>query len=352
MDISKIDVNLKIETQIEREGITFFDIKNEPFSIHGVFRECDEYVRMPDKAAREVSGNVRVLSKNTAGGRVRFVTDSPYVAIKAVQIGSPNMSHMPPSGQAGFDIYERVENEDVYVKTFIPTYASRDGFEGVIDFPDSKERLLTINFPLYFNVRELYVGIKTGSHLKAAPEYTHSLPIVFYGSSITQGGCASRPGNSYQGFLSRWYDADYINLGFSGSAKGEDAMAEYIAALDMSAFVYDYDYNAPTVEHLAQTHDRFYRIVRAAHPDIPIIMMSRPAVNLNEDEKARSEIVYATYRDALLRGERVYHIFGHELMDVCGNEGTVDGCHPTDLGFFSMAKRLKKEFDKFIDEKR
>ena len=78
--------------------------------------------------------------------------------------------------------------------------------------------------------------------------------------------------------------------------------------------------------------------------------MSRPKIRLSDDEERRRDIVYSTYRNALGRGENVYHVFGCELMELCGGEGTVDGCHPTDLGFFSMAKRLKREFDKFIDK--
>ena len=348
--IEKIDSNFIIETKIVREGLKFFDAKNSPFTLHGIFYENGQYARLPDSVAKSVNDGVHILSKHTAGGRVRFVTDSPYIVIKALQKGSPDMAHMPPSGQAGFDLYETVDGECVYRKSYMPAHNAVDGFEGVFDLAGGRERIFTLNFPLYFNVKELYIGIREGSVLKKAPDYTISRPIVFYGSSITQGGCASRPGNAYQGFLSRWYDADFINLGFSGSAKGERAMAEYIAGLDMSAFVYDYDYNAPSPEHLLNTHDAFYKIVRAAHPTIPIVFASRPKVALTADEKRRSEIVRATYEAALSRGENVYHVFGSELMAVCGDEGTVDGCHPTDLGFFSMAKAFGVEFDKFIDK--
>jgi len=349
MNISKIDKNFDVSDEISREGIAFYDIKCEPFSVHGVFYENGAYVRMPDSVAASVSDGVRILAKNTAGGRVRFITDSPYIAVKAVQKGRPDMSHMPATGQAGIDLYENINGEEIFSKTFIPE--SKDGgFERIYDFSTSGEHNVTLNLPLYFNLCELYIGLKKGSSVKKAPDYSVKVPIVYYGSSITQGGCASRPGNSYQGFLSRWYDADYINLGFSGNAKGEDNMAEYIASLDMSCFVYDYDHNAPSARHLELTHEKFYKIIRAAHPDIPILFMSRPKIYLTEDEKLRSDIVYKTYRAALSRGENVYHIFSNELMELSGDEGTVDGCHPTDLGFFSMAKRIKLEFDKFIDK--
>ena len=105
------------------------------------------------------------------------------------------------------------------------------------------------------------VGIDDDAEFLAAPAQKYEKPVCFYGSSITQGGCASKPGNSYNAMLARWLDFPQVNLGFSGNGKGEDTMAEYIASLDMSAFVYDYDYNAPTTEHYEATHDRFYRII-------------------------------------------------------------------------------------------
>ena len=346
--IEKVDSNFLLETKIERDGLKFLDIKSAPFTLHGIFYENGQYVRLADSVAKSVSKGVHILSKHTAGGRVRFVTDSPYVAIKVLQQGSPDMAHMPPSGQAGFDLYETVDGEQVYLKSYMPAYSAVDGFEGVFDFSSGTEHILTLNFPLYFNVKELYIGLREGSVLKKAPDYSVKVPIVYYGSSITQGGCASRPGNSYQGFLSRWYDADYINLGFSGSAKGEKEMAEYVSSLDMSAFVYDYDHNADNAEHLRRTHEPFYKIIREVHPDIPVVFMTRPKVFLSKAEKQNLEVIYETYSKALKRGENVYFVPGSELMELCADEGTVDGCHPTDLGFFSMAKRLKKEFDKFI----
>ena len=349
MGIEKIDKNLKVETNIEKSDIVFFDIKEEPFSVHGGFYENGQWVRMPDAVAMTVNKGVYNLSKCTAGIRVRFTTDSPYVAIHTKQLGEVGMSHMPPSGQYGFDLYEERDGREIYLKSFIPPLSLDGGYESVIDFPCSGEHTVTINFPLYFNVHELYIGLSEGCSLRKADDYRIKKPVVFYGSSITQGGCASRPGNSYQNFLSRRYGCDFINLGFSGNAKGEDTMAEYIASLDMSVFVYDYDHNAPDPEHLIRTHERFYKTVRKAHPDIPIIFMSRPKLFLTEQDERMRDIVYSNYLSALGRGENVYHVFGCELMDMTENDGTVDGSHPNDLGFFSMAKRLEVEFDKFIE---
>ncbi len=210
-----------------------------------------------------------------------------------------------------------------------------------MDFGCSAMRDITIHFPLYSNVDKLYIGLADGAVIEQPAPYQIRKPIVYYGSSITQGGCASRPGTSYQGFVSREIDADYLNLGFSGNARAEEEMAKYIGSLDMSLFVYDYDHNAPSVEHLKNTHERMFLEIRERHPGLPVVMMSRPKLYLSEEELARLEIIKATYENALARGDNnVYLIDGRELMAWAGNEGTVDTCHPTDLGFLSMAKAL------------
>lgn len=351
-DISKIDKNFEITTEIEREGLVFHSITEPPFSVHGLIREWDAFVRMPCAVAEKVSVGVFDLARHTAGGRVRFITDSPYVVIKAETPGAYMMPHMPETGLGGFDLYTDEGEGEKYFKSFIPSVPPKPEYDSVADFPTEKERLLTVNFPLYCRVKNLYIGLKEGCVLKKAPDYSISAPFVYYGSSITQGGCASRPGNSYQAMICRRFNADYINLGFSGNAKGEDAMIEYLAGLDMSLFVLDYDHNAPSNEHLLATHEKLFMRMRETHPDIPIIIMSRPKPYsyLNAMERGRADIIKATYENAKARGdENVYYIPGWELCEICGGEGTVDGTHPTDLGFYSMYVRLADEIKSIID---
>ena len=169
-------------------------------------------------------------------------------------------------------------------------------------------------------------------------------PVVFYGSSVTQGACASKAGSCYTTLLARRLDAAQINLGFSGNAKGEEVIARYIASLDMSLFVYDYDYNAPSVEHLQATHEPFFRIIREAQPELPIVMVSRTGGGKRSaDMDARREVILKTYHNALEAGDRkVWFVNGADLLgdtdlDLC----SVDGAHPTDIGFLRMADGLE-----------
>lgn len=335
--IAEIDSNLKINTSIEREGLCFLDVEQSPFKIYGVFKEDGCFRRMPGTVAKSVSEGVLSLHTNAAGGRVRFITDSPYLAIKTEYVPG-KMSHFALAGSAGFDMYADQEGMSKYLGTFLPPFLVTDGYESVKDFEEPGEKIITLEMPLYSTVNKLYIGVKEGSVLKAAPEYRIMKPVVFYGSSITQGGCASKPGSSYPSILSRQFGFDYINLGFSGSAKGEDAMIDYLKGLEMSMFVMDYDHNAYVMELLIDTHAKMFEAIRAAQPDLPILILPRPKYYPNKLDQERAQVIYNTYLSAKEKGdENVYFISSRELMKIVGDNGTVDNCHPTDSGFFSMA---------------
>lgn len=343
--IEEIDENFRVKTSLPCDGLYFYDAETEPFRIYGVRREGDRFCRLPERVAKAVNEGVHRLYANTAGGRVRFVTDSPYVAISAQMDNISKMPHFPLTGSGGFDLYTDEERGQCYRGTFMPPLDTETGYESLITIPGEKrERVITLNFPLYSDVRKLWIGLEENAVIKAAPDYTYEQPIVFYGSSITQGGCASRPGNAYQAILSRRLDCNFINLGFSGSARGEDAMTDYIASLDMRAFVMDYDHNAPTAAHLEATHEPMFRSIRKAHPELPIILMARPKVRLLQEEEERLAIIRRTYENALAAGDRrVWLLTGRDLISHEAQEtATVDDCHPNDSGFASMARALEQ----------
>jgi hypothetical protein len=169
------------------------------------------------------------------------------------------------------------------------------------------------------------------------------LPIVFYGSSITQGGCASRPGNCYAHHVCRWLDAPMVNLGFSSNGLGQLEMAEYINSLDMSALVMDYDHNAPDFHHLEKTHERFFQAIRTAHPTLPVVFLSRPDFDFEAELNIRRRaVIRATYENAFRQGDRnVWFLDGERLFGTTDRDTcTVDTIHPNDLGFLRMAKCL------------
>ena len=138
--------------------------------------------------------------------------------------GAERAPYFPLTGIAGFDLYVGADPE--YYGTFLPPLNLSSGYEGIIHLDDNSTREITINFPLFSDVTEFYIGLEQNATLQKAPEYLHSKPIVFYGSSITQGACASRAGNTYESILSRRFHFDYLNLGFAGACHAEDAMID------------------------------------------------------------------------------------------------------------------------------
>ncbi len=350
MEISKIDRNLKIEHSIDEKDVVLYDAKCEPFDVYGLYRPMEEPVfkRLPDEIGKNVNEGVASLYLNTAGGRVRFATDSPYVAIKVDMPNRVHFPHMPFSGTSGFDLFldDPVTDSSRFIKTFIGDMDAKKPFEGKVSFGERKMRYFTLNFPTYNPVEGLYVGLSEGATVTGGLKYRDLPPVVYYGSSITQGGCSSRPGNAFQAIVSRRLNMDFINLGFSGSGKGEDLIVDYMAGMEMSVFVSDYDHNAPNKEHLEKTHFKLYQKIRARHPEIPYIMLSRPDFMGNlSDSCARRDVIIDSYRKARALGDKnVYWIDGESLFrgpnaQLC----TVDGCHPTDMGFALMADAVEHE---------
>jgi lysophospholipase L1-like esterase len=270
------------------------------------------------------------------------------------------MSSMAQTGMSGFTLYVGA----VYHGTFVPPApvpAGKDkGYDGIINFPDKRRREITVYFPLYNGVDEVYLGLEEGALVLTAGEYTCKKPIVFYGSSITQGCCASRPGNSYDAIVCRNLDSDYINAGLSGQCRAETAMAEYLSTIDARVFVYDYDYNAPDAEYLRKTHYRFYQRYRKKKKNVPVIMISRPgyygeALSLNNVENSiRRDIITESYNKGVAGGDgNLYFIDGGTFFrkknaDCC----TVDGIHPNDLGFMRMAETVTPLMKKILDTSR
>ena len=344
MDISKIDKNLTVEAIGDVE-LEFRPYGAYPFRLHGAIVENGVITRLPREVGLATSQRVAGCATLLAGARIRFRTNSSRVAIKYTVPWRNLMPHMAPSGSYGFDLYaDDFDGRGEYFRgTFVPSFAKELEFEGMVKLWNHKMRDVTLNLPLYNGLSSLVIGLDPGAELLPAADYRNPTPVVYYGSSITQGGCASRPGNCYEALLSRRLGTDFLCLGFSGSAQGEDAIREYISGLDMSAFVLDYDHNAPTLEHLAATHYKMYEAVRAAHPNIYIIMLSRPKFYISSLEAQRRDLIRETYERALAAGDtRVRFIDGNTIFppDV-RDDATVDGCHPTDLGFYFMAGAIE-----------
>ena len=325
-----------------------------PFSIHGLLgrREPGAFWRLPDSIIDAVSENVSSIARRASGGRVRFRTDSRSLAVRMGLKALEVAQCMPLTGSAGADVFLGVGAQSRYVGFVAPeTYGNRV-VETELSLTGKLEQV-TINLPRNEPLDFLEIGVEDGAQLLPPLPYRYETPVVFYGSSITEGGAASRPGNAYTSVVCRRLDCDYINLGFARSARGEPAMARFLAGLSMSALVLDYDHNAPTVEFLRETHGPFFRTIRQAQPHLPVLVLSRPNFFRDpEDSARRREVIWDTCRAAWAQGDRNICCLDGETL-LAGSEPsncTVDGIHPNDGGFLRMAERVEPLLRQLLEQ--
>lgn len=342
-----LDKNFTIKTEKTGNEKTYYKIPNENFDMYGIIYDetIKQFVRLPDAIAKGVSGGVDYHSKHTAGGRLRFKTNSKtfHLSIKCPYV--QKMSHMALTGQAGFVLFKETDGEDRLMSIFPAKFNETEGF--VYDYPwlSGEMTEYILYFPLYNPVSELVIGLDADAIVTHGKQYRDIDPILYYGSSITQGGCASRPDNSYESLIGKWNNIDYINLGFSGNGKAEQSMCEYLATIKCSLFVCDYDYNAPDPAYLRKTHYNLYEVFRKAQPTTPILFVSKPDYDYDPTSEERIQIILETIAKAKANGDNnVYFLSGRDLY---GEEDriqcAVDSCHPNDLGFYKIAKCMYKK---------
>ena len=368
MDISTIDPNFAAVTIKDEDSVSWISAHDERMSLYGVYYEEKDglYVRMPADVALSANDKLGWAVRMTTGGRLRFVTDSPYIAIKASVPAFHPMAHMSLRGSHGFGVYADGFFENSYSPNFrdfmsVDTnqplkervyFAQKNIlFHKNTTYGEDHKSVIDVYLPLYGGVAELYIGVAAGSAVEKAPEYTYKKPILFYGSSITQGACASHPGNDYTAIVGRRLDADYINLGFSGNGNAEEPMVDYINSIDASLFAFDYNMYAKFPDRVLPPHYSIYERIRKKHPGVPILLYDKPASDYTFYQK-REDIIRATYERALSEGDELvafvsaHELFGEGDRDCC----TVDASHPTDFGAVRIADTLTPVIKKLLEK--
>ena len=326
---------------------TLFD---KPLQVSGVpfFEASRRLTRLPEELLAQFP-HLAHIGRRCPGGRVAFATDSPSftvkVALKTLAVDAGMSLFASQSAHIMVGQRENARHLGIVNPPDYETLVFQRSFQ---KSPQMEQ--ITVYFPRNEQLENIVISVEDGATVTAPTPYRYEKPVVFYGSSITEGGCACNVTNSYPAILSRWLDFDFINLGLSGSAFGEPEMADYINTLGMSAFVYDYDHNAPTPQHLEQTHKPFFDRIRQANPRLPILMMTRPREIYDEDCRIRRDIVRATYESALAAGDQnVYFIDGETFYGPTDrNLCSFDDCHPNDLGFFRMATVMRPVLEKML----
>lgn len=329
------------------KNVIYHSVREKPFQLYGFYNPLTEpeFKRLPDELGENVSQGIKEHYKHPSGGRVRFSTDSSVIILRTYMKNVGRLNMFSLLATAGFDLYiDDPENQtSTFHACFHPSMSTVDGYITMMRFPTRQMRFFTLNFPLHSDVSDVELGLDPDAIIGEGMAYRNQLPVVFYGSSITQGVCASRPGNTYVNMISRRYNMHFLNMGLAGSCRAEDPIVEYLSDLEMCAFVSDYDYNAPSHEYLKKTHFNLYQKIRDKHPTIPYIMITRPNFTTNPtDSHARRSIVLESYQRAIDAGDQnVYFIDGESFFkgayeDCC----TVDAVHPNDLGFRLMAESI------------
>jgi len=330
-----------------------------PFRLAGFawFEQDRVYRRLPAKPRWPLPPAVDGLANSTAGGQIQFQTDSPELAVRVQLAGPASMNHMPATGQCGFDCYVGPPGAQRFCGTTKYDHTQTSYECTLLDLAQSEMRNVTLNFPLYQGVKQVEVGLVRDARIEAPPPYDGDGRVVVYGTSITQGGCAARPGMAYTNILSRRLNREFINVGFSGSGRGEPEVARTIAQVrNPACFVLDYEANASAEQRLEKTLAEFIAILREAHPETPILVVSRiryARENVSQDvlqgRLQRRDFQRRTVEDLRAKGDaHISFLDGGTLLGEDFEECTVDGAHPTDLGFYRMARGLAPVLEKIL----
>jgi lysophospholipase L1-like esterase len=307
------------------------------------------YDRLPARAEGKVRDAVLSLSRNSAGLCVRFRTSSPTVHCTWTNTSNRlAMPHMPATGVSGVDLYVR---DDQGTWRWLSTGFPREGVThtaALVTGLAPVERDYCLYLPLYNGVSQVEIGVASGSQVeRLVRDEKQRKPIVFYGTSITQGGCASRPGMVHTAILGRKLDRPVINLGFSGNGKMEQAVTDCLVDIDAAVFVIDCLPNMNAAEVTANTGP-LVATLRKAHPNTPIVLAEDRVYSdafLKKDRAERNQTNHAALKKVFadLQGtdKHLVYLPGEHQLGADG-EDTVDGSHPTDLGFLRMADEFAK----------
>ncbi len=333
-------------------GLQWFDPCRPPFVLEGFAWHEQEHIlrRLPQEPRLAISDGVNSLADCTAGGQVRFCTNSTRLSVKVELAERSAMYHMPATGQSGVDCYIGEPGKMRFAGVARFEHDAVNYIASLFSDLPCDMRTVTLNLPLYMGVKSLAVGLDRQAAVTPPPARASDGRVVVYGTSITQGGCASRPGMAYTNILSRRINLQFINHGYSGNGRGEAEMAHLLAGIRLPAcYVLDFVANCSDPDLLRERLPRFIDILRAAHPRVPILVMSRiryASECIQENAARKAEVLLEIVRDTVtaLREQGDRHLHFLDMTNALGrdfDECTVDGGHPTDLGFMRMAAAVE-----------
>ncbi len=331
------------ESGQERQHIAFPDSRLEVFGLPWFNEDKPVLRRLPLRLKERFSAAVWNLAQEPSGGRIRFRTDSTNIEIVAANPSFSNSHHMTSVGENGFDLY----NGRNYVASAWPDSSGKITKEWQLG-SERKMRDITIYLPLYKAVTIQEISLDPDARVEPARPYAVTKPVVYYGTSITQGGCASNPGGDLSAILERKLNADFVNLGFSGNGWGDPEMAETIGELNPSCIVVDFWANTSADQFPAKL-PVFLDILRKKLPKTPILVTSPfyfPA-EANGGDVARQQTSKRHTAEELVKhrrktgDRRIWYVDGLKMLNRDQASGLVDGVHCNSLGFYFNAIGLE-----------
>ena len=337
---------------------TYYDARN--FKVIGTLAPNAEqpFSRIPDEYKDTLRKELWNLGLNSAGIAVRFATDTKTLRVKWKSHNSFNMNHMTATGIRGLDLYTL---QDDSTWTFLNS--ARPNLHKAVttaklasNLPDKGMREYMLYLSLYDGVDSLEIGVDSLAHISAGNVNLPvcEKPIVMYGTSILQGGCATRPGMAHTNIIQRKLNREVINLGFSGNARLDLPIAHLMASVDAACYVIDPLPNC-TSDILKERLAEFYKILRQARPQTPIIFVESPLFPIMRfDEEVnntiieKNETLRSIYDGFAAEGDNNIYYFKGEDVFSGDPELTVDNYHLTDYGFTLFAEKLIPVINKAI----
>lgn len=335
--------------------IVYYDASVFPLLGKVVDNGSPRYERLPDSLKNILRTPLWNLSRNSAGMAIRFRSNSTRIAVKWEVLFNNHMNHMTDVGIKGLDLYSLEENGIWrFVNSARPT--QKENQTTIIANMVPKEREFMLYLPLYDGIDSLAIGVDSLSAInQPATNYpVREKPVVFYGTSILQGGCASRPGMAHTNIISRRLNRECVNFGFSGNALLDLEVAKVMAEIDAGVFVLDFAPNA-SVKQIKERMVTFYQIIRAKHPQTPVLFVEDPVFThvlfdqeIAREVEERNQALNEIFGTLKKNGEKnIYLIPSSEMLGKDG-EATVDGVHFTDLGMMRYADLLCPIIKRFI----
>jgi hypothetical protein len=316
------------------------------------------YDRLPARAEKIVPHDVWQYSRDSSGMNVRFITDSPQISIRYtlllpnLSIGFADCSNVAVSG---IDLYAQTTDPATKAEVWRWVAGNKPTNQKETDSLANGlapgKRTYLLNLPLYNGIESIEIGVKSGSSFTGIAPRT-DLPIVFYGTSIMQGGMASRPGLSMSALIGRRLDCPVIDLGFCGSGRMEAEVGAFLTEIPAAIYVIDCEPNMDA-NMVSQRTEPLVHQLRQAHPDTPILLVENHDYPVPKDVLPEENLLIESKQKALRTAfdnlinagdKHLYYLPGHDLIGDDG-EGTGDGVHPNALGTFRYAAAYTKELN-------